>query len=127
MDEAARRRADELFQRYMAEARDPRSVTAKSEIARQRAQSFAGIDLSSGSFCTQGPRITEEIRKELATWSFFIPDSFEIPARVVLRVLIEVVFPEFCGAATATAAPTTPSAPASTPPPTSPAPAPPRR
>jgi hypothetical protein len=124
MNEEARRRADELFRRYLAEARDPRTATTKSEIANQRAQSFAGLDLSSGSFCAQGPRITEEIRKEIATWSFFIPDSFEIPARVMLRVLIEVVFPEFCGtAATSTARP----APPTIPPPTQPAPTPPRR
>jgi hypothetical protein len=124
MDEQARRRADELFQRYMAEARGQRSGAAKSEIAQQRAQAFAGLDLSSGSFCAQGPRITEEIRKEIAAWSFFIPDSFEIPARVMLRVLIEVVFPEFCGTPAASTAPT---APPPTPPPAPPTPTAPRR
>lgn len=125
MNEEARRTADELFHRYLAEARG--QSKPKSEIANQRAQSFAGLDVSGGSFCAQGPRITEEIRKEIAAWSFFIPDSFEIPARVVLRVLIEVVFPEFCGTATATAASTPPPAPSPTPPPASPVPTPPRR
>lgn len=101
MNDEARKNANELFNRYMAEERG--NARAKGFIAETRAQGILGVDLSGGNFCDQAPKIVDLLKKEIRNFSFLIPDNIETPAKVFLRVIEEAVLPAFCGAATATA------------------------
>lgn len=102
MNDEARKKANELFKRYMAE--ESGKGSPKSGIAEARAQGLLGIDLSGGNFCDQAPKIVDMLQKEIRDFSFLIPDKIETPAKVFLRVIEEAVLPSFCGTASGSGA-----------------------
>lgn len=108
MNDEARKNANELFKRYMAE--ESGKAGPKSDVAAARAQGLLGVDLSGGNFCDQAPKIVDLLQKEIRNFSFLIPDNIETPAKVFLRVIEEAVLPAFCGAASASATATTTAA-----------------
>lgn len=103
MDDEARKKANELFKRYMAEE-SGKAGPKKSAIAEARAQGLLGVDLSGGNFCDQAPKIVDMLQKEIRDFSFLIPDKIETPAKVFLRVFEEAVLPVFCGTASGSGA-----------------------
>ncbi len=102
MNDEARKKADEVFQAKLRELEGKSGQ--KSELAHMQAQSLAGIDLSAGSICQQGPKILDMVEKQLGLFGWLIPDNIEKPAKALLAALKSVVLPAFCGTASGSGA-----------------------
>lgn len=92
--------ANEVYKAEVARLQQEKGGKPKSEIAGLRAQQLFGLEGT--NFCKAAPDTVKAIETEINTFSWFIPDSVEIPAMAFLKTL-DFLLPKLCGAAVATA------------------------
>jgi hypothetical protein len=96
MDEATRRKANEVFQSKLRSLDGRKSAKDEGNMP----QSLAGFDIADGNICDIAGKVINSLQKIINTFSWLIPDKIENPALAFLAAAETVIMPAFCGSST---------------------------